>query len=398
MTSMNFRRTLVCAAVATTLGVLAEPATAAPFRGTFDPADFAGEYIINVNPTCLLTSGWHANAGICAATLLSAYADVVSSSPNPAYTGRLTFAPPNISSSLQLFGIYVVGGQIDSFDTALLPQTGEAPGTPDDGLFLRNADGQPQMLATDGTLIDGLAGGLDQVLFGEHPLGDGRRARTVLAIAADRYLGDEYAPESVEGRCGIPAPTIRRIAREMAEVAFSHAIELPIAWTDVWGREHDKVVGRPVAMYAMRGISAHSNGFQTCRALHLLQMLLGALEGPGNFRARAPYPKPIPPHQVPSSTCAPDTPLPRPPLGFPMRPEDLALDADGRPLRIDKAYTWEAPLAAHGMLQMVIANAVAGDPYPIDTLLLFMANMAWNSAMNTGGTRDMLCAKDDAGD
>ena len=92
MTSMNFRRTLVCAAVATTLGVLAEPATAAPFRGTFDPADFAGEYIINVNPTCLLTSGWHANAGICAATLLSAYADVVSSSPNPAYTGRLTFA------------------------------------------------------------------------------------------------------------------------------------------------------------------------------------------------------------------------------------------------------------------------------------------------------------------
>src|SRR5678815_4156560 len=156
------------------------------------------------------------------------------------------------------------------------------------------------------------------------------------------------------------------------------------------GRTHDKVVGRPVAMHAMRGISAHSNGFQTCRALHLLQMLLGALEGPGNFRARAPYPKPIPPHQVPSSTCAPDTPLPRPPLGFPMRPEDLALDADGRPLRIDKAYTWEAPLAAHGMLQMVIANAVAGDPYPIDTLLLFMANMAWNSAMNTSETRRML--------
>jgi anaerobic selenocysteine-containing dehydrogenase len=274
----------------------------------------------------------------------------------------------------------------------------EAPGTPDDGLFLRDADGEPQVLAPDGTLLDGLSGAREPALFGEHRLADGRRARTVLSIAAERYLGDDYAPEAVAQRCGLPADTIRRLAREMAEVAFQQAIELPIAWTDVWGRRHDKVVGRPVAMYAMRGISAHSNGFQTCRALHLLQMLLGALEGPGNFRARAPYPKPIPPHQVPASTCAPDTPLPRPPLGFPMRPEDLALDADGRALRIDKAYTWEAPLAAHGMLQMVIANAVAGDPYPIDTLLLFMANMAWNSAMNTGGTRDMLCARDDDGE
>ena len=109
MTSMNFRRTLVCAAVATALGVLAEPATAAPYHGAFDPPDFSGEYIINVNPTCLLTSGWHANAGICAATLLSAFSDVVSSAPEgPNYTGRLTYAPPAISSSLQLFGLYVV--------------------------------------------------------------------------------------------------------------------------------------------------------------------------------------------------------------------------------------------------------------------------------------------------
>jgi anaerobic selenocysteine-containing dehydrogenase len=46
----------------------------------------------------------------------------------------------------------------------------------------------------------------------------------------------------------------------------------------------------------------------------------------------------------------------------------------------------------------VIANAVAGDPYPIDTLMLFMANMAWNSAMNTSGTREMLRSKDANGE
>ena len=115
---------------------------------------------------------------------------------------------------------------------------------------------------------------------------------------------------------------------------------------------------------------------------------------PGNFRARAPYPKPIPPHLRPNNAPAkPDTPLARPPLGFPLGPEDLALDAQGQPLRIDKAYSWESPLAAHGLMHMVIANAVAGDPYPIDTLMLFMANMAWNSAMNTMGTRALLAAK-----
>ena len=118
-------------------------------------------------------------------------------------------------------------------------------------------------------------------------------------------------------------------------------------------------------MYAMRGISAHSNGFQTCRALHLIQMLLGALEGPGNFRARAPFPKPSPPAILPENDAAvmnaPDTPLGRPPLGFPARPEDLAIDKEGRPLRIDKAYSWESPIAAHGAMHNVIANQRLAD-------------------------------------
>ena len=61
----------------------------------------------------------------------------------------------------------------------------------------------------------------------------------------------------------------------------------------------------------------------------------------------------------------------------------LLVDANGAPRRIDKAFSWEYPFAAHGMLQSVIRNAWAGDPYPIDTLFLFMANMGWNSAMNT---------------
>ena len=50
------------------------------------------------------------------------------------------------------------------------------------------------------------------------------------------------------------------------------------------------------------------------------------------------------------------------------------------------------------MLHLVLANAAAGDPYSIDTLILFMANMAWNSSMDTPGAQAHLTAKDASGE
>lgn len=277
------------------------------------------------------------------------------------------------------------------------------PGKKGDGLFLRDAAGNPLVWDQErGALENGLEPEIAPALFGEFTSPDGRSVKTVMSFVAERYLDEAYSPAAVAVRCGVPAETIERLALEMAHAAFEQTIELPIPWTDVYGRTHATTIGRPVSMYAMRGISAHSNGFHTCRALHLIQMLLGALEGPGNFRARAPYPKPIPPAQLPENDegliNAPNTPLSRSPLGFPLRPEDLCIDADGRPLRIDRAYSWESPLAVHGAMHMVIANAVAGDPYPIDTLILYMANMAWNSSMNTAQTQDLLREKDATGE
>jgi hypothetical protein len=150
-------------------------------------------------------------------------------------------------------------------------------------------------------------------------------------------------------------------------------------------------------MHAMRGISAHSNGFQTCRALHMLQLLLGSVEAPGGFRFKPPYPKPPHVHPKPAGRpdqVAPDTPLAGAPLGYVLGPEDLIIGDDGTPQRIDKAYSWDAPMSAHGMMHMVISNAVAGDPYPVDVLFMYMANMAWNSSMNTRGVMEMLTETD----
>ncbi|HEX4509680.1 MAG TPA: molybdopterin oxidoreductase family protein, partial [Burkholderiaceae bacterium] len=199
---------------------------------------------------------------------------------------------------------------------------------------------------------------------------------------------------------GIHAERIRKLAREMGETALQQAFELPIPWTDAWGKVHPTTQARPVAFHAMRGLAAHSNGFQTVRALSLLMSVLGTIDAPGGFRHKAPYPRHIVPNYRPFNDPAklkPNTPLDAPPLGFPAHPDELAIHEDGTPLRIDHAFSWEHPLAAHGMMHNVITNATRGDPYRIDTLMIFMANMAWNSSMNTMGMRAMLNERDEDG-
>ena len=275
----------------------------------------------------------------------------------------------------------------------------QAPGAPDDGLFARNETGQPLVLEPSGGLADGMAAGGSARLVGEAALPDGRRAVPVFQLVAERYLDPRCAPEAVAEICGVSATTIRRLAVEMAHVAFEEEIELPVPWTDWAGRRHASMRGRPVSLHAMRGISAHSNGFQTCRALHLLQMLLGTIDVPGGWRYKSPHPKPCPPGPKPAGKpeqIHPGKPLPGVPLGYPLSPEDLIIDGQGQPIRIDKAFSWDAPIAAHGMMHMVIGNAWKGDPYKIDTLFMYMANMAWNSAMNTAETMRMLTDKDPA--
>src|SRR5580693_6082862 len=155
---------------------------------------------------------------------------------------------------------------------------------------------------------------------------------------------------------------------------------------------------RPFAIHAMRGISAHSNGFHTCRAIHLLQMLIGAVDTPGSWRYRSPFPHPIAGAPPPGGKSRnPDGSLPTPPLGDPHGPEDLLVDEHGEALRLDRAFSWEAPLGIHGLMHLLIGEAHAADRHPIDTLMIFMSNLAWNSAMNPGDAMRMLADQDGKG-
>ena len=257
---------------------------------------------------------------------------------------------------------------------------------PTKGLFVRNAESQPFVIDRRTGMpaswdAKGVQPDLGAVWQGH---------RTVFQHLAERYLAPEHAPEAVAERVGIPARRIRELAAELARVAFDEAIVLDQPWTDFRGNAHATMVGRPVSFHAMRGISAHSNGFQTARALHLLQILLGTVDVPGGYRMKPPYPKPVEAHPTPHFDSVPGKALSGPHLGYVRGPEQLALKPDGTAARIDKAFTWENPFSAHGMMHMVIPNAHAGDPYKIDTLFLYMANMAWNSSMNTTAVMEML--------
>jgi len=231
----------------------------------------------------------------------------------------------------------------------------------------------------------------DPKLFGDFTLPDGTRVRPAFQLLAERV--GACTPEWAAPITGIPAATIRRLAHEMGITARDEKIELPIAWTDCWGNEHQTVTGNPVAFHAMRGLAAHSNGFHTVRSLAILMSLLGTIDRPGGFRHKAPFPRAIPPSaKTPTGPegVQPNTPLAGLALGWPGSPEDLFVDADGAPVRIDKGFSWEYPLSVHGLMHNVITNAWRGDPYPLDTLMIFMANMAWNSTMNTDEVRRML--------
>ncbi len=241
--------------------------------------------------------------------------------------------------------------------------------------------------------------GSDPYLLGEFKLDDGTPVKPAFQLLVDRVK--DYTPEWAAEITGIPAETIKRLAYEMGITARDEKIELPISWTDTWGNEHDHITGNPVSFHAMRGLAAHSNGFQTIRAMSILMSILGTIDRPGGFRHKAPFPRPIPPCAKTATSwddVQPNTPLNGMPLGWPADPDDLFVDDDGQPIRLDKAFSWEHPLSVHGLMQNAITNAWRGDPYSIDTMLIFMSNMAWNSTMNTQSVRDMLNDKDEQGE
>jgi anaerobic selenocysteine-containing dehydrogenase len=82
--------------------------------------------------------------------------------------------------------------------------------------------------------------GADPYLYGAFALADGTPVMPAFQLK-DRVK--QYTPEWAAGITGVSADCIRRLANEMGVTARDQKIELPIRWTDCWGREHQTVTG-----------------------------------------------------------------------------------------------------------------------------------------------------------
>ncbi|EWG06720.1 MAG: hypothetical protein ASUL_07879 [Candidatus Aramenus sulfurataquae] len=245
----------------------------------------------------------------------------------------------------------------------------------------------------------------------------------------DPYTPSSQSPQfgalNVADVTGIPHNTVIRTANEMALVAFQKAIEQPAQWVDYLGRYHSTVTGRPVSIYFMRGLAAHGNGFMSASAYYYLVLLLGAWDNPGADLYKYPYPHYFPGHSVPPHPLA-NTPsidpdlasvkapaggragflkneliyndgtvdivsvsvVPAGPYGFPDGPDDLVIYKNGRPLLIDRGYSWEMPLTTQRSISAVsytayLANKYASKgifPYQIQAMMWYITAPYWNNA------------------
>ncbi|MBI4200498.1 MAG: molybdopterin-dependent oxidoreductase [Chloroflexi bacterium] len=113
----------------------------------------------------------------------------------------------------------------------------------------------------------------DPALEGEYVV-QGERARPAFVLLKERAA--QYPPERVEEITSIPAATLRRIAREFGEAARVGAM------ATIDGVE---VPYRPVALEWCRGPQGHKHAWHHTWALHLVNLVLGAINVVGSLHS-----------------------------------------------------------------------------------------------------------------
>jgi anaerobic selenocysteine-containing dehydrogenase len=348
----------------------------------------------------------------------------------------------------------------------------DPPQAPNTGLFLRvknrNGDWVPAVVGSDGNIYpftdvpwqNGVSPVLEYRGTVTVPKGpDAAETVTVNVKTAFMFIEEEamkpdYAPENVEAKWGAPpAYKVRELAQKIVDLLNNGRVVVPAKWTDYLGRQHDYFIGTPFSVYIMRGISAHTNGFQTARAFAALLALVGAVDTPGGWMYKPPAPWPIPdgdywpPYITPpdprmrvtADDYAANPSLFTGPNGeklvgviggtmiterilndgtvqvthvykvpYPKAiqvttkiinytPDNVVVDDKGHPLLIDRAFSWEFPFALHRIWTAVNIDAGLEWPYRLEFLLWHITNPYWDNAYDIDKDLGLLLAKDSDG-
>jgi anaerobic selenocysteine-containing dehydrogenase len=165
-----------------------------------------------------------------------------------------------------------------------------------DAPFLKNLTNAPYLVGADGRydrdpetgkpLIWDAANGAAKpfdAAIGDAALLGKFQVRGDLVSPAFQVLADQvkkYAPQEVSRITGIPAATVRRIAKEFGEAA-SIGSTITI--------DGKQLPYRPAAVVWYRGLSSHKHGYLNGMAATLLQTVIGALDVPGGLIGHQRY-------------------------------------------------------------------------------------------------------------
>ncbi len=141
----------------------------------------------------------------------------------------------------------------------------------DDGYFLKVDDKEQVWDTITGSAKPYDAEGIAPALESVYTV-DGTRVKPAFQVFKEHEA--QYTPEWASGICGLPAETIRKVAEELGENAkigstiVLDGVELPY---------------RPVGLMGYH-VSQQELGFQACRTVAMVFMLLGAIEAVGGLR------------------------------------------------------------------------------------------------------------------
>ncbi len=179
---------------------------------------------------------------------------------------------------------------------------------------------------------------------------DGRRAIPAFQLLAERFLTDEYAADNVASAAASTRTRSAASPRKSPTSPSTSRSRVEQPWTDTHGRTHAEMIGRPVVdardarhQRAQQRIPHLPHAARACRccSARSIRRAVSAISRRIRNRCR----RRIRPARRARKTARSNAD----PLGYVSSPDDLVVDANGAPRRIDKAFSWEYPLAAHGM-------------------------------------------------
>lgn len=150
----------------------------------------------------------------------------------------------------------------------------------DDGKILRDKEGRQLIWDTASNSARPLGEGAKPALRGDYTV-DGANCRTGFQLFVDSLK--DVTPAHAAEVCGVPADTIKRVARE-----FGMAAQIG-ATTVIDGV---KLRYRPVAIHSFRGTAAKEYGVQNWRAALMVQMMVGCVDAVGGINLHDVYKNP----------------------------------------------------------------------------------------------------------